>query len=66
MGLPFCLLAEQKLVTRLGDLLRAAMPGCGTHPRRVVLLDDPADRVAARLGTPGGWRVEIVLPETVQ
>jgi hypothetical protein len=62
--LPFRLLAGQKPRARLGDLLRALRcRDCGQRPGRAVLVADPADRVAARVGAPVGWRVEIVLPD---
>ena len=64
VDLPFRLLAAQKPAAQLGDLLLALRcRDCGRRPGRVVLLDDPADRVAARLGAPGSWRIEIVLPD---
>jgi hypothetical protein len=57
-------LAVQKPAARLGDLLRALRcRECGQRPKRVILLDDPADRVAARVGARGGWRIEIMLPD---
>lgn len=67
VDLPFRLLAAQKPAARFGDLLRALRcKECGHRPARVVLVDDPADRVAARIGARGGWRIEIVLPDAVQ
>jgi hypothetical protein len=64
VDLPFHHLAAQKPAARLGELLRALRcRECGQRPPRAVLLDDPADRVAARVGARGGWRIEIVLPD---
>jgi hypothetical protein len=64
VDLPFHHLAAQKPAARLGALLRALRcRECGQRPKRVVLLDDPADRVAARVGARGSWRIEIVLPD---
>jgi hypothetical protein len=64
IDMPFRLLAGQKPCATLGRLLTALRcRQCGVRPGRVTLLDDPADRVAARLGAPGGWRIEIVLPD---
>jgi len=63
VDLPFRLLAAQKPTARLGSLLSALRcRDCGKRPGRVVLVADPADRVAARVGAAGGWRIEIVLP----
>ncbi len=64
VDLPFRLLAGQKTSGRLGSLLRALRcRDCGRRPGRVVLVADPADRVAARGGAAGGWQIEIVLPD---
>jgi hypothetical protein len=64
VDLPFHHLAAQKPAARLGDLLRALRcRECGQRPKRVILLDDPADWVAARVGARGGWRIEIMLPD---
>ena len=50
----------------LGGLFkRLRCRDCGKPPGRLVLLDQPADRVAERTGAPGGWRIEIVLPDRV-
>ena len=63
--LPFKMLAaERQPGFRLGDtlpLLRCRQ--CGSRPGRVTLLLDPADRAQGRTGAPGGWRIEIVLPD---
>ena len=64
VDLPFQHLAAQKPAARLGDLLRALRcRECDQRPPRVILLDDPADRVAARVDSRGGWRIKIVLPD---
>jgi hypothetical protein len=66
VNLPFRLLAAQKPMARLGNLLSALRcRECGRRPGRVTLLDDPADRVPARVGARGSWRIEIVLPDAL-
>lgn len=64
VDMPFHLLAAQRPRATLGGLLAALRcRECQRRPGRVMLLDDPADRIAARIGARGGWRVEIVLPD---
>jgi hypothetical protein len=64
VDLPFRHVARQRPTALLGDLLSALRRReCGRRPGRVNLPDDLADRVAARPGSPGGWRIEIVLPD---
>jgi hypothetical protein len=65
LDLPLRLLASQKPTARLGSFLGAVRcrAGRGGRPGRVVLMADPAERVAARAGAAGGWRIEIVLPD---
>ena len=49
---------------QFGNLLRLLRcRQCGSRPARVTLLLDPADRAHGRAGAPGGWRIEIVLPD---
>lgn len=62
--LPMRMLARQRPAGTLGGLLRALRcRDCRQRPGRVVLLDQPGDRAAGRPDTPGGWRIEIVLPD---
>jgi hypothetical protein len=64
VDLPFRHLAGQKPAASLGDLLRALRcRECGQQPETRHPGDDPADRVAARVGARGGWWIEIVLSD---
>ena len=64
VSIPFAFLAVQRRDGTLGGLLRRLRcRDCGRAPGRVTLLDEPADRVPERTGAPGGWRIEIVLPD---
>ena len=50
---------------QFGDLLwLLRCRQCGSRPARVTLLLDPADRAHGRAGAPGGWRIEVVLPNS--
>lgn len=66
VNLPFRLLAGQRPQATLGALLRALRcRECGERPDRAVMLAGPADRRPHRFTAPGGWRIEIVLPDQV-
>ena len=63
--LPLRMLAAQRPAGTLGGLLRGLRcRDCGQRPNRAVLMDQPGDRAAGRPDAPGGWRIEIVLPDS--
>jgi hypothetical protein len=63
-AIPLRLILSDRPRARFGDVLRdLRCRQCRQRPARVTLVSDAAERAPGR-PAPGGWRVEIVFPDS--